>query len=157
MEIDLHALTGDTRPLGEWLTTFPLAVVALDPYTHESSWVLDTARRVLGLFRDADVRVAFLVAGTSPEGALRFLGPIADEFLGFADPDRSFVAALGISTVPAFVVIRQDGSVLGAAEGWDPAAWRELAADLAMMTSWTRPEIPTVDDPAPYAGTSALG
>ena len=81
MDIELHPLEGTARPLGQWLTTFPLATVVLDPYTHESSWILDTALRVLAGFRGADVRVSFVVTGTDPEGALRFLGPLADEIL----------------------------------------------------------------------------
>jgi len=47
--------------------------------------------------------------------------------------------------------------VVGTAEGWDPVAWRDLADDLAVLTNWSRPEVPAVDDPAPYAGTNALG
>jgi len=157
MDIELHPLEGTARPLGQWLTTFPLATVVLDPYTHESSWILDTALRILAGFRGADVRVSFVVTGTDPEGALRFLGPLTDEILAFTDPDRSLVEALGLVALPAFVVVRQDGWVVGTAEGWDPVAWRNLADDLAVLTSWSRPEVPAVDDPAPYAGTSALG
>ena len=64
---------------------------------------------------------------------------------------------MGLVALPAFVVVRQDGCVVGTAEGWDPVAWRNLADDLAVLTSWSRPEVPAVNDPAPYAGTSALG
>ena len=156
MDLELHSLEGGVRPLGQWLTTFPLATVVLDPYTHESSWILDTALRVLAGFRGADVRVSFVVTGTD-EGASRFLGPLTDEILAFTDPDRSLVGALGLVALPAFVVVRQDGLVVGTAEGWDPVAWRDLADDLAALTNWSRPEVPAVNDPAPYAGTSALG
>ena len=156
MDIELDPLQGRARPLSEWLTTFPLAAVVLDPYTHESSWILDTSLRVLANFRGADVRVSFVVAGTDPEGALRFLGPLADNILVFTDPGRSLVGAIGLSVLPAFVVVRQDGWVMGAAEGWDPPAWRDLADDLAVLTNWSRPEVPAANDPAPYAGTNAL-
>ena len=157
MDLELNPLEGTARPLGQWLTTFPLAFVVLDPYTHESSWIIDTALRVLTGFRGADVRVSFVVTGTDPEGTLRFLGPLTDEILAFTDPDRSLVEALGLVALPAFVVVRQDGWVVGTAEGWDPVAWRDLADDLAVLTNWSRPEVPAVDDPAPYAGTSPLG
>ncbi len=40
---------------------FHLVVVVLDPYTYESSWILDTATRVLRAYAGADCRVAFLV------------------------------------------------------------------------------------------------
>ena len=157
LSIELHPVGGDPRLLSQLLTTFPLAAVVVDPYTHESSWLLDTARRVLTVFRGADVRVAFVVAGADAAGAASFLGPLVDEILTLADPDRSVARSMGLSSLPAFVAIRQDGSVIGVAEGWDPAAWRATAADLADMTSWSCPEIPSLGDPAPYAGTAALG
>ena len=148
---------GDARPLEELLTTFPLAAVVVDPYTHESSWLLDTAQRILNVFRGADVRVAFLVVGTDAEGAADFMGPLADEILTLADPGRSVPRSMGLSSLPAFVAIRQDGSVLDTAEGWEPDEWRAAASALADLTSWSRPEIPADGDPAPYAGTAALG
>ena len=59
-EIELDPLQGDPRPVGDWVTTFHLAVVVLDPYTHESSWIIDTAARVLASYSGADVRTAWL-------------------------------------------------------------------------------------------------
>ena len=157
LSIELHPVGGEPRHLSQLLTTFPMAAVLVDPYTHESSWLLDTAHRVLTVFREADARVAFIVTGTDAAGAARFLGPMAEEILTLADPDRSLVRSMGLEALPAFVAIRQDGSVIATAEGWDPEAWRNAAADLADMTQWSRPEIPSISDPAPYAGTAALG
>ncbi|HJP16303.1 MAG TPA: hypothetical protein QF762_04975 [Acidimicrobiales bacterium] len=157
LDIQLHPVSGDPRPLKEFLTNFPLAVVALDPYTHESSWILNTARRVLSNFRGADVRVAYLVTGTDSAGAQRFLGSLAEEIFALADPDRSLVRSLGVSNVPAFIVLKQDGTVLDAAEDWDPESWRGVAEKLSDLTSWSRPEFPAEGDPAPYAGTPSLG
>lgn len=157
LSIQLQAVGDEPRHLSELLTTFPLAAVIVDPFTHESSWLLDTARRILTVFREADVRVAFVVAGTDSDGASRFLGPLTDEILTLADPDRSLARSMELAILPAFVAIRQDGSVIGSAEGWDPLAWREAATSLADMTRWSRPEIPAAGDPAPYAGTAALG
>ena len=157
LDIELHPIGGDPLPLSQLLTLFPLAAVVLDPYTHESSWLLDTARRILNEFREADVRVAYLVTGTDDDGAARFLGPLADEILGLADPDRELVRSLDLGTLPALVAIRQDGHLLGAAEGWNPGAWSEVVDALVALTAWSRPEIPAAGDPAPYAGTAALG
>ena len=136
---------------------FPLAAVVVDPYTHESSWLLDTALRILTVFQGADVRVAFLVAGTDADGAALFMGPLTEEILTLADPDRSIARSMGLVTLPAFVAVRQDGSVLSTAEGWDPDTWRAAASELADLASWSCPEIPAAGDPAPYAGTAALG
>ena len=157
LSIELQPVDGAPRALSQLLTTFPLAAVVVDPYTHESSWILDTACRILNVFCEADVRVAFLVAGADVEGAARFIGPLAEQILTLADPHRSIARSMGLEHLPAIIAIRQDGSVIGTAEGWDPESWRTTAADLADMTAWSRPEIPVIGDPAPYAGTAALG
>ena len=61
MDLVLAPLGGEPRPLEEWLTTFHLASVVLDPYTNESSWILPTATRILEGLRGSDARVNFLV------------------------------------------------------------------------------------------------
>jgi hypothetical protein len=152
----LTTAAGDTRSIEEWLTTFHLASVVLDPFTNESSWVLKPATRILDALRGSDVRVN-LVLTCSAEEATAFLGPLADEFLVFCDPDRSFVRALGLSGLPAFVFIRVDGTVPASAEGWDPAAWKAVADVIAATTAWTAPTIPAAGDPGPFHGTPALG
>jgi hypothetical protein len=131
-------------------------VVVLDPYTNESSWLLETAGRVLLHFGGADCRAAFVVTGPA-EDAKAFLGPWADKVLTFADPDRAAVKALGLNELPAFAHIRQDLKVAGAAEGWDPMEWREVAQGLAKNNSWSAPLIPAATDPTPYAGSAAAG
>ncbi len=154
--MQLTPLNGEGRPLASWLTTFHLAAVVLDPFTFESSWLLETAGRVLENFRGADCRVAFVVTASADE-AREFLGPWVDQMLTFADPDRELVKGLGLNELPAFVHLRQDGQVAGVAEGWDPSEWRDVASRLAKDMSWSRPLIPAVGDPAPYAGSPAAG
>lgn len=154
--LDLAALDAQPRPLDDWLTTFPLAPVILDPYTAESAWILDTARRILLNYRGAGCRICW-VATCDADDARRFLGPYADEMLTFADPDRRAAAAFGIDKLPAFCLIRQDGSVAAQAQGWDPDEWRTVAESISDLTRWSRPVIPDQDDPAPYAGTPAGG
>ena len=156
LDINLTAINGEVRPLHEWVTTFHLASVVLDPYTNESSWVLDTARRVLDAFRGAAVRVNFVLTCT-PAEAKQFMGPLASEYLVFCDPDRSFVRGLGVASLPAFVFVRGDGEVTAAAEGWDPAAWKAVAKSIAEVTSWSAPVIPAATDPSPFHGTPAQG
>lgn len=155
-DLELAPIDGAPRTLAEWLTTFHLAVVVIDPYTYESSWLLETGGRILEDFRGADCRVAFLVTADSDD-ARQFLGPWADRVLTYVDPDRDLVKALGLNELPAFVYIRQDLHVVGAAEGWDPAEWREVATKLAEITGWSHPLIPASGDPHPFAGSPALG
>ena len=139
----------------EWLTTFHLAFVALDPFTHESAWILPTAVRVLTRFDQADVRVAFLVAGT-PEECGMFLGPHSREILTFSDPERTAIKGFGIERLPAFIHVAMDGTLANWAEGWNPPEWKTVADHLAVVTSWTAPVIPIEKDPGPYEGSPAL-
>lgn len=155
LDLNLTALSGETRQLHEWVTTFHLASVVIDPFTNESSWVLDTAVRVLDTFRGADVRVNF-IATCTPDEAKQFLGPLADRFMVFCDADRSFVRGLGLGTLPAFVFVQGNGNVM-AAEGWNPTEWRAVAKHIAEITSWSAPTIPAAGDPSPFHGTPAQG
>jgi hypothetical protein len=152
----LRPLTGPDRPLSQYLTTFHLVLVVIDPFTLESSWLLDTAARVLNTFGQADCRVGFLVAGDAEE-AKAFLGPHAERFLTFTDADRSIIRALGLSYLPAIVHLGHDSSVIDAAEGWHPAEWRRVTDGIARILSWKGPGIPTAQDPAPFPGSPALG
>ena len=155
-DVQLTALGGDTRKLEEWLTMFHLASVVLDPFTNESSWVLKPALRILDGLRGSSARVNLVVTGTVDE-TRRYLGPIADEFMAFADPDRAFVRSLGLSSLPAFVFVRVDGTVPAVAEGWNPVQWRAVAEAIAETTAWQAPMIPMAGDPNPFHGTPALG
>lgn len=155
-DLELTPLDGDGRPLAEWLTTFRLLTVVIDPFTWESAWLLDTAGRVLRTFADADCRASFLVTGTADE-ARQFLGPWADSLLTFVDPDRAAVEALGLEHLPAFVHIGQDGTLVGVAEGWDAPEWRAVAQEAGRLLKWSVPVLPAHGDPGPFEGSPALG
>ena len=155
-DLVLSPLGGTARPLEEWLTTFHLATVVLDPYTNESSWILRTATRILEGLRGSDARVNFLVTANERD-ARRFMGPLVERFLVFTDPDRTAVKALGLSELPAFVFVRVDGTVPAAAEGWNSAEWRAVADAITDATAWRPPDIPTAGDPGPFHGSPALG
>ena len=132
--MQLAAIGGEARPLDEWLTTFQLLTVVLDPYTHESAWILKTARRFLAHFRGADCRVAWTVTADERD-AKRFLGPLAEETLTFTDPDRTLVKGLGLERLPALVYIRQDLVVVGQSEGWNPSEWEDIGALVGKVNS----------------------
>lgn len=151
-DVELQTLTGETRRLGEMVTMFHLALVIVDPYTHQSAWLLATARRILANFSAADVRVGFVVTGT-PDEARQFLGPLADEFLTYADPESSLARSIGLETLPAWVHIDHLLHVEASAQGWNPDEWRAAAEHLADRMDWTRPTIPAAGDPVPFAGS----
>lgn len=147
----LAPLSSEARPLSEWTTTFHLALVVLDPYSLESSWIIDTAARILRDYAPADVRVGFVVTAAIDD-VRSYMGPLADEFLVFADPDRAVARAFALGSLPAFVHVNQACEVEAAAEGWDPPAWAEVATNLSKRLDWTVPDIPAAGDPSPFAG-----
>ena len=155
LDITLTPLAGEAKTLRQWLTTFHLGTVVLDPYTNESSWILETAVRIMRQFSGAAIRVNFLIT-CEAEDARAFLGPYADEFIVFCDPTRSTVKALGLTELPAFLVIQSDGSIPAAAQGWSAADWKEVAAKIASLTAWSKPTIPAAGDPGTFRGTPAL-
>ena len=132
-----------------------MASVVLDPFTNESSWILETAVRVMRQFSGAAARVNFIITCDVDE-ARAFLGPYADEFLVFCDPERHVVRALGLSELPAFVLIQSNGTIPAAAQGWTPAEWKAVATQVATLTAWSKPMLPAPGDPGSFRGTPAL-
>lgn len=155
-DLVLEPLNGKAKTVEEWLTMFDLCAVVLDPFTNESAWLLPTAGRILSVFDQADVRVAWIMAGATPEECRMFLGPWAERILTFADPERTIVKGLGLERVPALVHIGNDGTVLGADEGWHPRAWRAITENLAKRMAWLPPVIPGEGDPGAFEGSPAL-
>jgi hypothetical protein len=155
-DVQLAPVRGQAASLGQWTTMFHLAVVVVDPFTYESSWILDTARRILSVYAEADCRVGFIVTGTVDE-ARQFLGSLVHEYLVLVDPDREAVKAMGLDRLPAFVHLNQNHAIETKAEGWQPEEWRAVAERLTVLMDWRRPQIPGPNDPAPYDGTPALG
>ena len=152
LNLELTPVEGEARTLSSFMTTFPLVPVVLDPYTNESSWILDTARRVLTHFKGAGCRPCWIIACPADE-AKTYLGPYADEFLTFADPDRTMAKNLGVGEAPALLLVRQDGEVIAKAEGWNADEWRAVTESIAELTHWSRPPMPADGDPGTYTGT----
>lgn len=155
-DLRLTPINGPSRTLAELLTTFHLCFVALDPFTNESAWLLPTAARILTTFEQADVRIAWLVAGTARECRM-FLGPWSRDVLTFADPDREAIKAFDLQRLPAIVHVAMDGTIMNAAEGWQPMEWRTVVDRLADVTGWKAPTFPMPKDPGPFEGSPALG
>jgi hypothetical protein len=154
-DLSLAPLKGEPRTLAEWVTTFHLAIVVVDPFTYESAWLLEEAGRILLTYSAADVRVGWVVTGT-PEQAKEFLGPWAEQLLTFTDPDRAVVTALGLTQLPAFVHIDMACKAAAVAQGWDVEQWRAALGELSRTLSWTHPAVPGPAAPGPFPGSPAL-
>ncbi len=150
-DLVLTPITGRARTVREWLTTFHLLFVAVDPGSVRSRWIVPTAARVLSEYEQADCRVAWMVTGDAGD-ARRLLGRWASEIMTFVDPELNAVRAFGLQTLPAIVHLGMDLDVVNAVEGWDPEGWRILTNELSRRMSWSRPHIPVPGDPGPVTG-----
>jgi hypothetical protein len=148
--IKLTTSAGVTRTLDDWSTMFHLCLVILPPRP-EAARFIPIARRIFAVFGDADCRTAYCVVGTEFI-ARGVLGAAESEALTFVDPDAEFVTSLGLTHLPAFVHLRQDTSLVAAAEGWDPAEWQRVAKEIATAMSWSYPEVARPGDPPPTPG-----
>jgi hypothetical protein len=151
--LELTSIKGVTRTLDDWSTMFHLCLVVLPDRPEASAWV-PVARRVFRTFADADCHAAYCVTGTE-NIARRILGDAEQEAVVFVDPDRSFVRSLGLERLPAFVHLRQDTTLVAAAEGWDPREWQRVAREVGKAMAWTVPEVAGPSDPAPTPGWRA--
>ena len=156
-ELTIATDSGDEQTLSQWLTTFNMLAVVVDPYTYESGWILPTAARLFRHYEEADIRCVFIVASDG-EGARQYLGTFGPDFLVLVDPEREMIESLGLERLPAIVHIGQNANLLGSAEGWDPDEWAEVIAGVEDAMAWrSRPLLPTSKDPGRFEGTPALG
>lgn len=148
--LKLTTSRGVTRTLDDWSTMFHLCLVVL-PARSEAAAYVPIGMRLFAVFGDADCRFAFVVTG--PESvASRILGDAEAKVTTFVDPDLELVKSLGLERLPAFVLLRQDTTLVTSAEGWSPSEWQRVARDTAKLLAWTAPEVSRPGDPAPFAG-----
>jgi hypothetical protein len=96
---------------------------------------LPIAERIFQVFGDADCRTALCVVGNEFI-AKGVLGEAENEYLCFADTDAELVTSLGLKHLPAFVHLRQDTSLVAAAEGWDKVVAPELLPVMKPTGNW---------------------
>jgi hypothetical protein len=148
--LKLATSKGVTRTLDDWSTMFHLCLVILPPRP-EAAVFLPIADRIFAVFGDADCRTAFCVMGNEFI-ARGVLGEHEDRYMTFVDPDGALVKSLGLERLPALVHLRQDTTLVAAAEGWDPDEWQSVVKEIAKAMAWTYPEIAHPGDPAPTPG-----
>ncbi len=149
-QVALTSYKGVTRTLDDWATVFNLAVVVL-PDRPEGAWFVSVIDRIFATFGDSDVRTIVCVPTTAPI-AKRILGDAVDRWLVWCDADRAFVESLGLERLPAFLHLRQDTTLVTAAQGWSPTEWQRVADEIAKHAHWTSPVVSGRDDPAPTPG-----
>jgi hypothetical protein len=139
-----------TRTLDDWATVFNLAVIVL-PDRPEGAAFVPVVERIFATLGDSDVRTIVCVPSTKTI-AKRILGDAVDRWLVWLDPDRAFVESLGLERMPAILMLRQDTSLVTAAQGWSPTEWQRVANEIARHEHWTTPLVAGRGDPAPTPG-----
>ncbi len=135
--LQITDLKGTTRTLDDWLTVFNLAAVLLPPRL-EAQAFKPVIERIFATFGDANVRATIWVPGPASM-ARRILGDLADRYLVWCDPDHALAKGLGLERLPAFVHLRQDTTLVGAAQGWSVSEWQKIADGIAKAQHWTSP------------------
>ena len=148
--LKLTSTKGVTRTLDDWSTMFHLCLVILPPRP-EAAVFIPIAERIFKVFGDADCRTAFCVVGNEFI-AKGVLGEAEHQYLSFVDTDGELVTSLGLTHLPAFVHLRQDTTLVAAAEGWDPAAWQAVAKEVGKAMAWSVPTVAAAGDPPPTPG-----
>jgi hypothetical protein len=149
-QLALTSLTGKTRSLDDWTTVFNLALVLL-PDRPEARAFVPVIERIFATLGDSDVRTVVCVPSTRAV-TRRILGDAADRWLVFCDPDATLATSLGLERFPAFVHLRQDTTLVAAAQGWSPTEWQKVVDDLARSQHWTSPQVAGRNDPPPTPG-----
>lgn len=150
--LELSTAAGMTRTIDDWTTMFHLCLVILPDRPEAAQWV-PVARRIFGVLGDSDARTAYVIPST-PAIAARILDGESERAMVFVDPDRTLINSLGLKHLPALVHIRQDTSIGGVAEGWDPGEWQNVAREIARAMAWSVPDVapPGTDIPAKTLG-----
>ena len=149
-QLPITSYTGITRTLDDWATVFNLAIVVL-PDRPEGSLFVPVIERIFATFGDSDVRTIVCVPSTPPI-AKRIIGSLVNEWLVWCDADGALVASLGLERLPAFVHLRQDTTLVTAAQGWSPTEWQRVADEIAKDQHWTSPVVAARGDPPPTPG-----
>lgn len=146
----LANLAGRSRSLDDWATVFGLAIVLLPPRP-EASAFRPVVERIFATFGDADVRTVICIPGPASM-ARKILGDLADRYLVWCDPDHALARSLGLERLPAFAHLRQDTTLVGAAQGWSPTEWQKIADQIAQSQHWTTPVLAGAGGPPPSPG-----
>jgi hypothetical protein len=149
-QLQITSYKGVTRTLDDWATVFNLAIIVV-PDRPEGSQFVPVIERIFATFGESDARTIVCVP-TSAAITKRILGDAVDRWLVWCDTDRAFVESLGLDRLPAFVHLRQDTTLVTAAQGWSPTEWQRVADQIAKHEHWTSPVVAGRGDPAPTPG-----
>jgi hypothetical protein len=148
--LPITSYKGVTRTLDDWTTVFNIAVIVV-PDRPEGAAFVPVIDRIFRTFGDSDVRTIVCVPSTKAI-TKRILGADVERWLVWCDADHAFIDSLGLERLPAFLLLRQDTTLVTAAQGWSPTEWQRVANEIAAKEHWSTPSVAGRGDPAPTAG-----
>lgn len=137
--VSLTTIDGKTRTLDDWTTVTTQLWIVL-PSKLEALDYIGVSEQIFKTFGDSSARCAYLIPG-NVEQAKAIMEKTSIKSQCFVDPDFSVCDALGITSAPSLVYIRQDTSVAHIAQGFSFSAWNETCADVAKALRWTKPNL----------------
>jgi|GEM_PF-6482540 len=147
--LSLTTIDGKSRSLDDWTTVFQQLWVVLPPKAESESFI-GLAEKIFKTFGDSDVRCAYLVPA-GEQVATKIMAKTKLKTQCFLDEDGSICKALGITTTPSLVHIRQDTSVAHIANGFDLGTWMQTCDDIAKAIRWTSPQLSDFKNLKPVA------
>ena len=149
-QLQLTSYKGVSRTLDDWTTVFNIAVIVV-PDRPEAAAFVPVIDRIFATFGDSDVRTIVCVPSTKAI-TKRILGNAVDRWLVWCDPEQAFAKSLGLERLPTFALLRQDTTLVTAAQGWSPTEWQRVADEITAKEHWTTPLVAGRGDPAPTPG-----
>ncbi len=135
--LEITSLNGTTRTLDDLTTMFTQVWIAL-PARGEAKEYEGVISSIFKTFGDSDARCAILIPGDI-RGAELVKESMNINFQYFVDPDFEVCKALGITSLPAIVHVRQDTSVANIVNGFDVNKWHEVSKKIGKVLRWTTP------------------
>ena len=135
--LEISSINGKSHSLDDLTTMFTQVWVVL-PARGEAKDYEKVAKSIFKTFGDSDARCAILIPG-DPRSAELVKETLDLNVQYFTDPDFKVCDALGVTSLPALVHIRQDTSVANIANGFDVEQLNATCKNIAKALRWTTP------------------
>jgi hypothetical protein len=135
--LQITSLNGISHSLDDLTTMFTQVWVVLPPRA-EAKEFEKIINSIFKTYGDSDARCAILIPGDIRSARL-VEGSIDINAQYFTDEDFKICDALGITSLPALIHIRQDTSVANIANGFDINAWNNTCKEISKALRWTTP------------------
>ena len=135
--LQITSLNGISHTLDDLTTMFTGVWVVLPP-RGEAKEYENVIQQIFKTYGDSDARCAILIPGD-----IRSANLVKDSLdinvQYFSDVDFKVCDALGVTSLPALVHVRQDTSVANIVNGFDIEEWNNVCKNISTKLRWTKP------------------